>query len=89
MCYFDYMNFESAKAKTKDICTKIFCGGMILFYVLWIMFHDESGTPYPVKFEIALLMIVVSGNDHCVVEVCLIGESLHRLGFALIGWFKA
>ncbi len=24
------------------------------------MFHDESGTPYPVKFEIALLMIVVS-----------------------------
>ncbi len=60
MCYFDYMNFESAKAKTKDICTKIFCGGMILFYVLWIMFHDESGTPYPVKFEIALLMIVVS-----------------------------
>lgn len=33
---------------------------MILFYVLWIMFHDESGTPYPVKFEIALLMIVVS-----------------------------
>jgi hypothetical protein len=60
VCYFDYMNFESAKAKTKDICTKIFCGGMILFYVLWIMFHDESGTPYPVKFEIALLMIVVS-----------------------------
>ena len=60
MCYFDYMNFESAKAKTKDICTKIFLGGMILFYVLWIMFHDESGTPYPVKFEIALLMIVVS-----------------------------
>lgn len=60
MCYFDYMNFESAKAKTIDICTKSFCGGMILFYVLWIMFHDESGTPYPVKFEIALLMIVVS-----------------------------
>lgn len=60
MCYFDYMNFESAKPKTIDICTKMFCGSMILFYVLWIMFHDESGTPYPVKFEIALLMIVVS-----------------------------
>ena len=60
MCYFDYMNFESAKAKTVDICTKLFCGGMILFYVLWIMFHDESGTPYPAKFEIVLLMIVVS-----------------------------
>jgi hypothetical protein len=60
MCYFDYMNFESAKSKTIDICTKIFCGSMILFYVLWIMFHDESGTPYPVKFEVALLMIVVS-----------------------------
>jgi hypothetical protein len=60
MCYFDYMNFESAKSKTIDICTKMFCGSMILFYVLWIMFHDESGTPYPVKFEIALLMIVVS-----------------------------
>jgi hypothetical protein len=54
------MNIESAMAKTIDICTKIFCGSMILFYVLWIMFHDESGTPYPVKFEIALLMIVVS-----------------------------
>ena len=54
------MNFESAKSKTIDICTKMFCGSMILFYVLWIMFHDESGTPYPVKFEIALLMIVVS-----------------------------
>ena len=34
-------------------------------------------------------MTVVSGNDHCVVEVCLFGESLHRLGFALIGWIKA
>ena len=54
------MNIESAIAKTIDICTKIFCGSMILFYVLWIMFHDESGTPYPAKFEIALLMIVVS-----------------------------
>ena len=54
------MNFESAKSKAIDICTKMFCGSMILFYVLWIMFHDESGTPYPVKFEIALLMIVVS-----------------------------
>jgi cytochrome bd-type quinol oxidase subunit 2 len=54
------MNFESAKAKTVDICTKLFCGGMILFYVLWIMFHDESGTSYPAKFEIVLLMIVVS-----------------------------
>jgi len=53
------MNFESAKAKTIDICTKLFCGAMILFYVLWIMLHDESGSPYPVKFEIALLMIVV------------------------------
>lgn len=39
---------------------KLFCGSMILFYVLWIMFHDESSTPYPIKFEIALLMIVVS-----------------------------
>jgi hypothetical protein len=54
------MNFESAKAKPIDICTKFFCGSMILFYVLWIMFHDESGTPYPAKFEIALLMVVVS-----------------------------
>ena len=54
------MNIESAIAKTIDICTKIFCGNIILFYVLWIMFHDESGTPCPVKFEIALLMIVVS-----------------------------
>ena len=60
MCYFDCMNFESAKPKTIDICIKIFCGSMILFYVLWIMFHDESSTPYPVKFEIALLMISVS-----------------------------
>lgn len=60
VCYFDFMNIESAKAKTIDICTKLFCGGMSLFYVLWIMFHDESGTPYPVKFETALLMIVVS-----------------------------
>jgi len=60
VCYFDYMNFESAKSKMIDICTKMFCGSMILFYVLWIMFHDESGTPYPAKFEIALLMIVVS-----------------------------
>ena len=54
------MSFESANAKTIDICTKLFCGSMILFYVLWIMFHDESGTPYPAKFEIVLLMIVVS-----------------------------
>ncbi len=54
------MNIESAIAKTIDICTKIFCGSMILFYVLWIMFHDESGSPYAVKFEIVLLMIVVS-----------------------------
>ena len=60
MGYFDYMNFESVKAKAIEIFTKIFCGGMILFYVLWIMFHDESDTPYPAKFEIALLMIVVS-----------------------------
>jgi hypothetical protein len=52
------MNLTSAKAT--DICTKLFCGGMILFYILWIMFHDESGTPYPAKFEIVLLMIVVS-----------------------------
>jgi hypothetical protein len=44
-CYFDYMIFESAKSKTIDICTKMFCGSMILFYVLWIMFHDESGSP--------------------------------------------
>lgn len=54
------MNFESVKAKAIAVSTKIFCGVMILFYVLWIMFHDESGTPYPAKFEIALLMIVVS-----------------------------
>ena len=51
---------EPVKTKTMEFFTKLFCGGMILFYVLWIMFHDESGTPYPVKFEIALLMIVVS-----------------------------
>ena len=51
---------EPVKTKTMDFFTKLFCGGMLLFYVLWIMFHDESGTPYPVKFEIALLMIVVS-----------------------------
>ncbi len=54
------MNFESVKAKTINICIRLFCGGMILFYVLWIMFHDESGTPYPARFEIVLLMIVVS-----------------------------
>ena len=34
-------------------------------------------------------MSVMSGTDHCVVDVCLFGESLHRLGFALIGWVKA
>ena len=51
---------EPVKVKTMEFFIKLFCGGMILFYVLWIMFHDESGTPYPVKFEIALLMIVVS-----------------------------
>ena len=51
---------ESIKMKTLKFFIKLFCGCMIIFYVLWIMFHDESGTPYPVKFEIALLMIVVS-----------------------------
>ena len=51
---------EPVKTKTMEFFTKLFCGGMILFYVLWIMFHDESGSPYPVKFEIALLMMVVS-----------------------------
>ncbi len=51
---------EMGMTKTISIFTKLFCWVMILFYVLWIMFHDESGTPYPVTFEIALLMIVVS-----------------------------
>jgi hypothetical protein len=51
---------EPDMTKAIDICTKLFCWVMILFYVLWIMFHDESGTPYPAKFEIALLMIAVS-----------------------------
>ncbi|MCE3013560.1 MAG: hypothetical protein LW878_10905 [Proteobacteria bacterium] len=51
---------ELGMTKTISIFTKLFCWVMILFYVLWIMFHDESGTPYPVTFEIAFLMIVVS-----------------------------
>lgn len=51
---------EPVKTKIMEFFVKLFCGSMILFYVLWIMFHDESGSPYPVKFEIALLMIVVS-----------------------------
>lgn len=54
------MLIELTKAKVAEFSIKLFCGSMILFYVLWIMFHDESGTPYPVKFEIALLMIIVA-----------------------------
>ena len=34
-------------------------------------------------------MTVVSATDFGVVLMCLISESLHRLGFAIVGWIKA
>lgn len=48
------------KTKIMEFFIKLFCGSMILFYLLWDMFHDESSTPGPIKFERALLMIAVA-----------------------------
>jgi hypothetical protein len=39
---------------------RIFYGFMILFYLLWAMFHDESNIPSPTKFEVALMMISIA-----------------------------
>lgn len=39
---------------------RIFFGFMILFYLLWTMFHDESSVPSPIKFETAVMMIAVA-----------------------------
>lgn len=49
-----------SKKSAVRIVIKLFCGFIVLFYLLWGMFHDESSEPAPIKFEIALLMIVVA-----------------------------
>ena len=48
------------KTKTMEFFIKLFCGSMILFYLLWAMFHDESSVPSPIKFEIAVVMVTVA-----------------------------
>jgi hypothetical protein len=49
-----------SKKTTIRIAIKVFCGFIVLFHLLWGMFHDESSEPAPIKFEMALLMIVVA-----------------------------
>ena len=51
---------EPVKTKIMEFFIKLFYESMILFYLLWAMFHDESSMPSPIKFEIAVVMIAVA-----------------------------
>jgi hypothetical protein len=61
--------------KIIEFVIKLFCGSMVLFYLIWAMFHDESSGPYPIKFEIAVMMIVVAILCNVVFFVSLGGLS--------------